>query len=203
MDSTSRMWELYERHAELWTQLRPPGLTVERAWLDRFSSLLPPAARVLDIGCGHGQPIGAHLLDAGFDVWGIDRAASLIDQAATNLPTGTWRVADMTSFTLDQTFAGFVMWHSFFHLAPTEQQQVLPLVAAHAAPGAVLLFTTGPNAGSSPGEFGGEVLEHHSLDPAEYTDLLAASGFAVVDHRVADPDCGNATVWLAVSSTDT
>lgn len=200
MDPTAPVWELYERHAELWTRTRLPGVIIERGWLDRFCEQLRPEARLLDVGCGHGQPIGAQLLRDGFDVWGIDRAPALIEIARTNLPGGHWHVADMTSFDLGRTFGGIVMWHSLFHLTAAEQRRVFPLLAAHARPGAPLLFTTGPAAGSTNGEFGGEVLAHHSLDPAEYQDLLAKESFTVLDYRETDPDCGDATVWLATAA---
>lgn len=190
-------WELYERHAELWNSVRRPGVIIEREWLDRFCALLEPHAPVLDLGCGHGQPIGAQLLNNGLDVWGVDRAPSLIETARANLPTGHWLVADMTTFDLGQTFGGIVAWHSLFHLTGPEQRLVFPLLAAHAQPGAALLFTSGPAAGSTFGRFGGEVLAHHSLDPQDYEAILAAAGFAVLDYRETDPNCGNATVWLA------
>lgn len=175
---------------------------MERLWIDRFCSHLSPKARILDIGCGHGQPIAAHLLSEGFDVWGIDRAPSFIETARHNLPDGTWHVADMASFELDEDFHGIVMWHSLFHLTGAEQRKVFPRMGAHAQPGTLLLMTTGPAAGSTNGEFGGDVLAHHSLDPAEYEELLAAHNFVVLDHRISDPECGGATVWLAVVPHD-
>lgn len=190
-------WKLYERHAELWKQSRLPGVRLERAWLDRLCEQLDPQAQVLDVGCGHGQPLGAQLLADGFDVWGIDRAPSLIEAARAALPAGQWRVADMTSFDLGRVFGGIVMWHSLFHLTATEQRQVFPLLAGHAEPGSVLLFTAGPSAGTSNGEFGGDDLAHYSLDPAEYESLLAEANFTVLDYRETDPDCGGATVWFA------
>ena len=74
---------------------------------------------------------------------------------------------------------------------------MFPIFATHAAPGAALMFTSGPAAGEALGVFEGETLYHASLDPAEYRDLLAANGFTVVGHRPEDPDCGGRTVWLA------
>jgi hypothetical protein len=38
---------------------------------------------------------------------------------------------------------------------------------------------------------------HGSLAPDEYRSLLAELGFTLVDHRLRDPDCGEATLWLA------
>lgn len=197
MDEPEPVWKLYERHAELWTQRRQPGVTMEQAWLDRFVHHLEPGAAVLDLGCGHGQPIAAKFLEDGFDLWGVDRAPTLIEEARKNLPDGSWHVADLSSFDLGRTFGGIIMWHSLFHLTGPEQREVFPRLAAHAEAGAPLLFTAGPAAGSAPGEFGGEALAHHSLDPDEYAQLLARVGFTVLDYRERDPECGNATVWLA------
>ncbi len=74
---------------------------------------------------------------------------------------------------------------------------MFPLFARHAAPGALLLFTSGPQASVVVGEMHGHVLYHASLDSAEYENLLAANGFRVLLHRTEDPDCGRHTVWLA------
>ena len=37
----------------------------KRGWLDRFSDLLPKRAKVLDIGCGAGEPIAQYLISQG------------------------------------------------------------------------------------------------------------------------------------------
>ena len=74
---------------------------------------------------------------------------------------------------------------------------MFPVFRAHAAPGAALMFTSGPRVGEAIGACGGEALFHGSLDGAEYRALLAAEGFAVVAQRNEDPGCGGRTVWLA------
>ena len=74
---------------------------------------------------------------------------------------------------------------------------MFPVFARHAAPGALLLFTSGPHAGVAMGEIYGHALYHASLDSSEYENLLAAQGFRVLQHRAEDPDCGGHTVWLA------
>ena len=66
-----------------------------------------------------------------------------------------------------------------------------------AAPGAVLMFTSGTGLGEAMGEFEGRPLYHGSLDAGEYRALLAANGFEVVRHVEEDAGCGGATVWLA------
>jgi hypothetical protein len=72
--------------------------------------------------------------------------------------------------------------------------------AAHAAAGAPLMFTSGPEHGEAIGEWIGEPLYHGSLDPADYEALLADNGFTIVERRLRDPECGGATIWLALRS---
>jgi hypothetical protein len=77
---------------------------------------------------------------------------------------------------------------------------MFPLFAAHASPGAVLMFTSGSGAGEAIGEYRGEPLYHASLDPAEYEHLLERNGFSLVAHVIDDADCGYHTIWLARSA---
>lgn len=189
---------LYERHAEAFDTLRGKGL-VERTWLDRFLALLPPAASILDIGCGSGEPIARYFIEAGCAVTGIDSAPSLVALCRARLPQGAWQVADMRGLALGRRFDGLIAWDSFFHLTPQDQRGMFPVFAAHAAPGAALIFTSGPAHGEAIGSFEGEPLYHGSLAPAEYRSLLAAAGFEVVNHVAEDPGCGGHTIWLARS----
>ena len=189
-------WTLYEKHAGLWVELRRPGVELEAAWLDKFCASLPAGSPLLDLGCGHGDPIGRELLERGYQVWGIDRAAPLIEVAQSNLPHGCWSVGDMSSFDVDGVFSGIVMWHSLFHLPPPEQRAVFHRVAAHTEAGSMLMFTSGTEAGTASGEFAGESLAHYSLDVAEYEELLTTYGFEVVEFRESDPGCGHANIWL-------
>ncbi len=187
---------LYERHAQGWFEDRGTILH-ERAWLDRFAEPLAPEAAILDIGCGTGDPIARYLLGRGFALTGIDSSPSLIAMAAERLPAAEWIVADMRSLDLYRRFDGLIAWHSFFHLTPDDQRVMFPRFAGHAAPGATLMFTGGPQHGEAIGAWRGEPLYHGSLDPAEYRDLLDDNGFDLLDQHLGDPDCGGAYIWLA------
>jgi hypothetical protein len=106
-------------------------------------------------------------------------------------------VGDMRALSLDRTFDGLIAWDSFFHLSRADQRRMFPVFRAHAAPGAALMFTSGPANGEAIGSYRGEPLYHASLDEAEYRSLLAANGFDVGDFVARDLDCGGHTVWLA------
>ena len=188
--------DLYQRHAATYDGLRGETLR-EGAWLARFKSVLLPHATILDIGCGTGQPIARHFSEQGHAVTGVDSAPAMIALCRARFPEGEWRVADMRRLALGRRFGGLIAWDSFFHLTPEDQRGMFKVFAAHAVPGAALMFTSGPAHGEAIGSFEGEALYHGSLDPGEYRALLAENGFTVIDHVAEDPDCGGHTIWLA------
>lgn len=194
--SADAIVSIYQRHAAAYDRQRGRKL-MEAHWLDRFLSLLPASPSVLDIGCGMGEPIAAHLIARGCVVTGVDSSESLIALCRERFPQQGWQVADMRALALGRRFDGLIAWDSFFHLRPDDQRRMFPIFRDHAAEGAALLFTSGPSHGEAVGSFEGEPLYHASLDPAEYRALLRENGFAVIEHVVEDPDCGGHTVWLA------
>ncbi|MFN3351537.1 class I SAM-dependent DNA methyltransferase [Pseudorhodoplanes sp.] len=187
---------LYDRHAQAYDRLRGRSL-FEKSWLDAFAALLPENAAVLDIGCGMGEPLARDLIARGLAVTGIDSSPQLIAMARARFPRQNWVVADMRMLSLGRTFDGLLAWDSFFHLTPDDQRAMFAIFRGHAAPRAVLMFTSGPAQGEASGAFEGEPLYHASLDPDEYRALLEAHGFRVVRHIADDPACNGHTVWLA------
>jgi hypothetical protein len=103
----------------------------------------------------------------------------------------------MRSLSLDRRFDGILAWNSFFHLTCDDQRRMFPIFRAHAAPGAALMFTSGPRHGEAVGSYRGEPLYHASLDEADYRALLDEFGFDVVSYVAEDPACNGHTVWLA------
>ena len=194
--------DLYQRKASHWIESRARGRStekplMEKPWLDRFRALLPAAAPVLDIGCGSAEPMAAYLIENGHPVVGVDSSPAMIDACRQHFPAQQWIVADMRALALQQKFSGLLAWDSFFHLCYDDQRNMFSVFRAHAAPGAALMFTSGPAHGEAIGNFEGEPLYHASLDVAEYRSLLDRNGFRVMSHIVEDPDCGGHTIWLA------
>lgn len=196
-DPAVEVTALYDRNLAEWRRLRSRSL-FEKPWLDRFLAGLPrQPGHVLDLGSADGQPIAGHVIGEGHRLTGVDGAPSMIAAARRNFPTARWITADMRGLDLDARFDGILAWCSFFHLPPEDQPAMFATFARHAAPGAMLMFTSGTQWGTALGRFGGETLYHGSLDSAEYRSLLEANGFQVIDHRISDPDCGGLTIWLA------
>ncbi|WP_207538903.1 class I SAM-dependent DNA methyltransferase [Sabulicella rubraurantiaca] len=187
---------IYRRHAAVFDRLRVRTL-FERAWLEQFLALVPPGGAVLDLGCGMGEPMARFLAEAGRRVTGVDASPALLALARERMPAGEWIAADMRDLDLRLRFEGILAWDSFFHLSRADQRAMFPVFARHAAPGAALMFTSGPAAGEAIGSFEGEALFHASLDPTDYRERMGKEGFEVVAHRAEDAECGGRTVWLA------
>jgi SAM-dependent methyltransferase len=196
--SASEILPLYQRHAAAWAQARAEGAQHHEAhWLASFLELVPTGGRVLDLGCGSGDPIAQRLVRAGRRVTGVDGAAAMVDLFCANLPGEEALHADMRGLDLGRRFDGVLAWDSFFHLDHAAQGKMFEVFAKHAAPGAPLMFTSGPDHGIAMGEFQGEPLFHASLSPEAYRQNLETHGFALIDHVAEDPLAGRRTVWLA------
>lgn len=196
-DMHGRIVGLYEENAAAWDRLRDGEARLEASWLERFAARLPAGGRVLDIGCGTGRPIAGWLIGRGFRLTGVDSSPALIAICRERFPNAAWRVADMRTLALGELYDGLVAWHSLFHLPPEDQRPMFARFAAHARPGAILMFTSGCSEGVRIGEWQGEPLYHSSLDPDEYRRLLDESGFEAISFVARDGACGGASVWLA------
>lgn len=188
--------EVYDRQAEAYDKARSRTL-FEARWLTRFGDALPKGGRVLDLGCGAGEPISAWLIAEGFRLTGVDFSEGMLSIARDRWPKGDWRVADMRTLDLEVRFDGLIAWNSFYHLTPDEQRNTLPRMAGLLAPGGLLMVTVGPRAGEVTGDVGGEEVYHASLSPAEYATLLEAHGLLLTTFVAEDPACGDLTVMMA------
>jgi cyclopropane fatty-acyl-phospholipid synthase-like methyltransferase len=190
--------DLYNRHANAWVgaRLRQAQL-YERGWLEKFCGIVSTGGSVLDIGCGAGEPMATYLVKHGYRVTGVDSSRAMIEFFRERLRDQQALVADMRTLALERVFSGIIAWDSFFHLNHDDQRRMFPIFRAHAAPGAALMFTSGPAHGEAIGQLEGEPLYHASLDPAEYRRLFDDHGFDVVATVSEDQTCGGRTVWLA------
>lgn len=93
---SSQSWDasLYEsKHAFVWKHGAPV-----------LELLAPqPGEQILDLGCGTGQ-LTAQIAAAGAEVMGIDKAASMIEQARANYPDLRFEVADGSNFSFAEPF---------------------------------------------------------------------------------------------------
>ncbi len=188
---------VYDRNAEEYDRQRSRTL-FEARWLTRFGDSLPKGGRVLDLGCGAGQPIAAWLIAEGFHYTGVDFSTAMLDIARGRWPKQDWRQADMRSLDLGETFDGIIAWNSFFHLTPEDQRIALQRISDHLHEGAVFMVTVGPQAGEVSGHVDGAEVYHASLSPEDYVETCEKTGLEVVDFTPEDPECDFQTVMTAL-----
>lgn len=192
----NNVYELYEHIVDWFDEHRSKTL-FEKPYLDLAISYLKSGAKILDLGCGMGDPIAKYFVDRGYQLTGIDGSAKMIALAKKRVPQASFLVGDMRKCDLKEKFDCIIAWHSFFHLPPDDQRAMFTIFQKHINPGGILMFTSGPDAGEVWGDNGGQNLYHASLSTAEYREILAKHQFEVIKHVIEDKDCGDATIWVA------
>jgi len=138
-------------------------------WVVRWTPLLPPAARVLDVACGHGRHV-RWLAAAGHRVTAIDRDAALLAPLAgvaetlqADLEAAAWPLAPGRRF--DGVVVTNYLWRP---LMPTLKDAV--------APGGLLIYETFARAHAA---LGRPRRPEFLLAPGELIDVLRAPETAV------------------------
>jgi len=174
----------------------------EKPYLDQVINQLNDGAIVLDLGSGMGEPIAGYFINQGIKIVGVDSSQRLVGLAEERFPNTRFLLKDMRKLHLHEDFDAIIVWHSLFHLSPSEQRLMFETFAEHMKPGGILLFTSGHKEGEVWSDNGGVMLYHSSLSHDEYTRLLNQHGFELFSLNVEDKNCGGATVWMAKYKTE-
>lgn len=169
-------------------------------WLAELLPRLPPAAAVLDLGCGCGIPLDRDLAAAGHQVTGIDISDVQIERARRLVPGARFHRADATGAEFDPaSFDAIIFLYAIIHIPLDEQAGLLHRVAGWLRPGGWLLLTAGQNAwtGSEAGWLDGTTpmwWSHAAAD--DYRTWLDAAGLEVTHQRhVPEGTAGHSLFW--------
>ena len=185
----------YNRHAHAYDLARRKGFT-EKPWFERFLIGLPKGSHILDLGCGAGEPVARCMIDAGFNVTGVDISDKMIALARIRFARHRWFRMDMRAAAMDRKFHGIVAWDSLFYLRREEQAAMIVRAAGWLEPGGMLLFSSDPPevpvaARSS------EALHRAGLSPAEIRYLFYDLGIEELAFSPNDSVASGRSVWLA------
>ena len=110
------MQNSYDHIAEQWHANFRGQAYVDRTlgYADKVLEGLPPQVKVLDLGCGTGNPIAKHIVERGFRVVGVDQSKKLLEIARTVVPEADLIHADMVEIQFNEKFAAAVAWDSVF-----------------------------------------------------------------------------------------
>jgi SAM-dependent methyltransferase len=151
------------------------GVATVRQW----ATSLPAGAAILDLGCGSGMPIAATLVEAGFEVWGVDASPRLAAEFRRRFPEAriACEAAEGSGF-FDRQFDGVIVMGLLFLLPPVAQIQLLRGIPKAMRPGARLLFTAPTQAVTWQDILTGR--ESRSLGRQTYIALLSEAGLSLV-----------------------
>ena len=139
----------YNEIAEDWDQVRssrPIDFCIAE-----FCSSLSTKAKILDVGCGIGLPIGSYLVVKGFHYTGIDISSAMIRKAKSNLPTAKIKCIDFLEFNSEEKFDALIAFDSFWHIPYSHHELILKKAAELLNRDGLILFTYGINEGSIKG----------------------------------------------------
>jgi ubiquinone/menaquinone biosynthesis C-methylase UbiE len=148
--------------------------------------LLPPNARVLDIGSGTGYPVAHDLVTAGHCVTGLDVSAAMIEIARARVPGATFLHVDVREWTSpDSSWDAVCAFFPFLQMSRQDTAGVLAGIARWLVPGGYLMAVTVPLDGEDvPGEFLGHPVAITSFTPPALVARVEAVGLQVVDTQL-------------------
>ena len=190
------MHKSYDLIAEQWQAGRQVSWYIEHVspYVDRILEGLPDSARVLDLGCGTGQPIAKYIVERGFRVTGVDESEQMLKFARKTVPEAELIQADMVTVELNDTFDAAVAWDSMFHVERKYHAAIYRKLANALRAGARLLLSVG---GSAPAEddavegftseMFGQTFYYSGFPPEVARKLIQAAGFEIELWEVDDP----------------
>ena len=158
-----------------------PGEVLD--WACRLSD----GASILDLGCGHGIPLGRGLRRAGFEVFGIDSSPWMVAEFQRQLPGAAVHctpIQDPDFF--GRAFDGVVAWGVMFLLSRADQALVIAKVAHALNPRGSFLFTAPRPAAEWEDTLGGRDFSSVSLGVERYTEILNRNALRLIELR-SDP----------------
>ena len=161
--------------------------------LPDFMKRLPTGARVLDAGCGAGEPI-TRILSEKFKVVGVDISKKQIDAARELLPYCEFVWQDMTTLTYpDEYFDGIVSYYAIPHIPREEHIGILRNFYRMMKKGglALLCFGTDDTPGTVIDDFLGVKMYWSSFDAGTNLEMMKSVGFHVVWLKLIFDDISN------------
>lgn len=196
--------EIYDKFAATYEKSR--GLFDMSEILNSFYGCLKvKKGRLLDMGCGAGEPFARFFIDHGWRVTGVDFSGQMLSLAAKYVPEMKTICADMreVEFTPDN-FEAITAIYSLFHIPRNDHAALFKKFYLWLRPRGKMLFTyatkeyTGSDEFDGYKEFLGQELYYSHKTPDELYADLENTGFNIdsADYREIG---GETFLWVTVS----
>ena len=192
----------YDHIAEQWHSNFRGQAYVDRVlgYVDKILDGLPSGAKVLDLGCGTGNPVAKYMAQKGYIVTGVDQSEKMLEIARREVPEAEFIHSDMIELQFTDRFAAAVAWDSVFHVERKHHSAIYRKLADALEPGGRLLLSVGgsdvnsvdadsvdTDAEGFTSEMFGHTFFYSGYAPAFARRLLEAAGFEIELWEVDDP----------------
>jgi cyclopropane fatty-acyl-phospholipid synthase-like methyltransferase len=186
-----------ERYASWRTRIE--GSPAE-AWLEDLLCRLAKGSRVLDLGCGAGEPAG-RMLAPRHRYTGVDISGEQLTRARAAIPGGEFVHADFTKIAFERaSFGAVVSIYAFNHVARADLPPLLRRIEGWLQPGGHLLASFGcSGAEGVEDDWLGVPMFFASYAEAETLQLVRAAGFELECHEVVpmvEPEGEARFLWV-------
>ena len=152
------------------------GVATVRKW----ARTRPPDAVILDLRCGHGDPLAVSLIDDGYKIYGVDASPTLVAAFQRHLPQAhviCEAVEDSSFFA--RSFDAVLAVGLIFLLDADTQRELIRKVAQTLTPGGRFLFTAPRQVCTWTDILTGR--PSRSLGAEVYEAILTGAGLTLVD----------------------
>lgn len=152
--------------------------------LKEFSSYLPKNAGILDAGCGAGVPSARLLVQAGFEVVGVDFSSNMLRLSRKSVPEATLIKEDMTRLGFrDNAFDGLVALYSIIHVPREMHASLYQSFHRILKPDGIMLICIGSDEWEGEDEYFGARMfwSEHSLEEA--LQMVKNAGIQIISGK--------------------
>ena len=148
---------------------------------------MPRNGELLDVGCGAGVPVVRFLVNAGFEVTGVDISSAMLELARRHVPQARFYKMDMRRLdSVAGRFDGLSAFYSLFHIPRTEQFQLLVNFHHLLRSNGCLLFCSGTAAWEGIDEYHGARMFWSHPDREVTRQWVIDAGFTILLSEVRE-----------------
>jgi SAM-dependent methyltransferase len=180
--------------------LRPD---IREAWVRKVGIFVEAGARVIELGCGTGVPVGSWLASR-YVYTGVDASPGMLAHARRQVESGTFLHADMETVSFEpQSLGAVIAFSSIIHVPRERHADLFVAIASWLRAGGV--FAASLHSRDDPNDFdpdwlGGGPMRWTGFDRDTNVALLDAAGLEIIESEVVEqvePDgCVIHPFWL-------
>jgi 2-polyprenyl-3-methyl-5-hydroxy-6-metoxy-1,4-benzoquinol methylase len=161
---------------------------VVNEFFDSLSEFFPKRGKMLDIGCGGGEPVTGYFARKGYDVTGVDISGEMIRIAREQIPQGKFIQADMSECCFDNaSFDLIVSTFAIIHIPQKEQEQLLQNIRGWLKPSGIAYLVLGArNEKEIVREWKGVRMYWSHFGPDKYRKIFKQIGLDIMWEEIED-----------------